>query len=109
MRRVAAMRREVAEAFEEGELAPLMKILMTRALQGDMAARLVLEYTVGRPHKAAGPDTLDVEDIAIRRRHAVTHEDIKALFSAFPARLLCAAAEAALPFIHEKMAQQIAD
>jgi hypothetical protein len=83
---------------------------MTRALQGDMAAaRLVLEYTVGKPGKAADPDMLDVEDIAIRRQHAITHEDIKALFSAFPARLLCAAAEAALPLIHEKMALQIVE
>jgi hypothetical protein len=95
MRRLAAMRREVAEAFEEGELRPLMTLLRIRALQGDMAAaRLVLEYTVGKPGKAVDPDMLDAEDVAIRRRNAITQDDIEALFSSYPARLLCLAAEA---------------
>src|SRR5262249_58773622 len=76
MRRTAAMRREVAEAFEEGELKPLMKMLMVRALQGDMAAaRLVLEYTVGKPAKAVDPDMEDVNNLEVRRRNSVGKED----------------------------------
>ena len=84
------MRREVVEAFEEGELAPLMKVLMVRALQGDMAAaRLLLEYTVGKPGKAVDPDTLDVEDIAIRRRHAITSSSRTPTLRVSPARPPC--------------------
>src|SRR5262249_16432064 len=93
MRRTAAMRREVAEAFEEGELRPLMKMLMIRALQGDMAAaRLVLEYTVGKPAKAADPDLVDVNDLEVRRRTWVRKEDI-GLVTSMAAWMLCEIAE----------------
>jgi hypothetical protein len=60
MRKTAAMRREVAEAFEDGELRPLMRKLLEQALEGDTSAAR-LEYALGglAAHREPGKRTHD--------------------------------------------------
>lgn len=110
MRRAAALRQAFSEAVNESNLGVLATMLVTRALQGDTAAaKLVLEYTVGKPGAAPNPDLMDAEDIATRRRQLVREEDIEALMRAIPAWLVCQALEAVGPALQERLALQLTE
>jgi hypothetical protein len=59
-RQVAAMRQEFFAAVTKEDIAVIARALLEKAKQGDVAAaRLVLQYTLGRPAEAVDPDRLD--------------------------------------------------
>jgi hypothetical protein len=60
-RRMAALRAALGKDIGEDEMRELGKKLYGQALSGDaVAARLLLEYLVGRPRRAPDPDALDL-------------------------------------------------
>jgi hypothetical protein len=59
-RQVAALRQEFFAAATKEDIAAIARALIEKAKQGDVAAaRLVLQYTLGRPAEAVDPDRLD--------------------------------------------------
>jgi hypothetical protein len=78
--------------------------MVKKALDGDVAAaKLVFGYAAGKPTQAPDPDTLDAHELATRRGNAASAEDMKAVFEACPARLLCAIAAVAAPLAQEHL------
>ncbi len=62
-RRLAAMRRTVAEAVTHKEMHQLVRKLYTEATQGDRAAaKLLMAYGIGCPEKVVDPDAVDVDE-----------------------------------------------
>jgi hypothetical protein len=60
-RQMAACRKALLSAVTTEELTALMRVLLDKAMQGDMAAaKLVLAYAVGKPAEQTDPDRLDV-------------------------------------------------
>lgn len=61
-RRLAAMREAVQQAVTVEDIAQLMQVLLAKALTGDLAAaKLVLQYAVGKPKPVAEPDRVEVD------------------------------------------------
>jgi hypothetical protein len=97
-RHTAAMRRAIADAVSPEQLAAIAAAMVKKAIEGDVAAaKLVFAYAAGKPGPSADPDTLDAHELAVRRGDVATAEDVKALFEACPAGLLCAIAAVAAP------------
>jgi hypothetical protein len=62
-RRLAAMREAVQRAVTVEAIEQLMGVLLGKALAGDLAAaKLVLQYAVGKPKPVAEPDRVDAEE-----------------------------------------------
>ena len=97
-RRTAAMRRAIAEAVTPQMLADLAAVMFKKGMAGDVAAaKLVFSYAAGRAAPPPDPDTLDADELAVRRNSTAGPEDMKALFERCPAWLLCAIAAVAAP------------
>jgi hypothetical protein len=62
-RRVAQLRTALLDIIRPEDIAAIMKALIERACQGDVAAaKVVLAYGLGKPAPAVNPDRLDVEE-----------------------------------------------
>jgi hypothetical protein len=65
-RRVAQLRTAALNAVSPEEMRDLVKHLYGLAMAGDTAAaRLVMEYVMGKPAPAADPDAVDLHELAI--------------------------------------------
>jgi hypothetical protein len=103
-RQTAAARKAIADAVTPEQLAAIAAVMVKKALEGDVAAaKLVFSYAAGKPAPAADPDTLDAHELATRRGNVATAADMKALFEACPAWLLCAVAAVAAPLAQEHL------
>ncbi|MEI7686824.1 MAG: hypothetical protein WCL32_17530, partial [Planctomycetota bacterium] len=62
-RRLAAMREAVQRAVTVEAIEQLMGVLLGKAMAGDLgAAKLVLQYAVGKPKPVVEPDRMDAEE-----------------------------------------------
>jgi len=62
-RQVAALRRALLEAVSPNDLRGIISKMVDLAKDGHVAAaKIVLEYTLGKPAKAVQPDQLDIEE-----------------------------------------------
>jgi hypothetical protein len=103
-RQTAAARKAIADAVTAEQLAAIAAVMVKKALEGDVAAaKLVFSYAAGKPAPAPDPDTLDAHELAVRRGGTASPEDVKALFEACPASLLCAIAAVAAPQAQEHL------
>src|SRR5688572_25683113 len=61
-RRVAELKKAALEAVDEEDLRVVMTMLKQKAQGGDVAAaKLLLQYTLGRPTESPDPDRVDLE------------------------------------------------
>jgi hypothetical protein len=103
-RQTAAARKAIADAVSPEQLAAIAAAMVKKALEGDVgAAKLVFAYAAGKPGATADPDTLDAHELATRRGNVASAEDVKALFEACPAGLLCAIAAVVAPQVQEHL------
>jgi hypothetical protein len=108
-RHTAAARKAIADAVTAEQLAAIAAVLVKKALEGDVsAAKLVFSYAAGKPTPAADPDTLDAHELATRRGNVASAEDVKALFEACPAGLLCAIAAVVAPQVEAHLEKAFA-
>jgi hypothetical protein len=70
-RQVAAMRQEFMKAVTAEDMAAIARALIDKAKEGDTAAaRIVLQYTLGKPAETVDPDRLDEMEWQQWRREA---------------------------------------
>ena len=87
-RTMAARRRAVAEAVDEATLKAIMATLVRLAIDGDVgAAKLVLQYAVGKPAAVAEPDRVDVEEWGLHQESAVHQAEIDHVLNGSPIRV----------------------
>src|SRR5262245_54176840 len=84
-RRVARLRWVLLECVTEDVRRLIVATLTQKAIAGDIsAAKLLLQYTVGKPAPAAHPDRLDADELSAFRDNACP-ADIKQTMLAVPA------------------------
>ena len=109
-RQTAALRKAAMESASARDVAEVMAVLKLGAQRGDVAAaRLWLAYTIGKPGASVDPDTLDANELEVRRQAVATAEDTKALFDSMPASLMCQLAGAVAPHVQSHMARTLAE
>jgi hypothetical protein len=78
-RRTAGLRRAIANAVSEEDIAQIVLLFKRKALEGDLAAaKFIFSYAVGRPAPAVNPDTLDHEEFVQFERDIVPPERVQA-------------------------------
>jgi hypothetical protein len=70
-RKVAALRKAVLDAVSVEDIQAVFAVLLEKAKAGDTAAaKLVLQYAVGKPGAAADPDRVDVAEWQLLRERS---------------------------------------
>ena len=65
-RRVAQMRRVILDALDEKALTRVVNSMIEQAEKGDVAAaRLLLQYSLGKPAPAVQPDRMDIDEYEV--------------------------------------------
>jgi hypothetical protein len=73
------LRRAIANAVSEEDIAQIVLLFKRKALEGDLAAaKFLFSYAVGRPAPAVNPDTLDHEEFVQFERDIVPPERVQA-------------------------------
>src|SRR5262245_62495021 len=63
-RKTAALRRAMLDAVSDQDMAEVTAAVLGKAKGGDLgAAKLLYQYTVGRPRPAQDPDRLDAHEM----------------------------------------------
>jgi hypothetical protein len=102
-RKIAAMRRAFFDAVTEEDLAAIARAMIEKAKQGGgAAARLVAQYTMGRPAEAVDPDRLDEMEWQQWQRELVEAESAP-VFTSLNAQSVNTCARVLLPAVQEKL------
>jgi hypothetical protein len=112
-RKLSAMRKAFADVVDENRLKQLAESIYHRSLAGDMvAAKLLLNYVVGKPVDSVDPDRLDLEEWKLIQQ-SPTQGELMALvgLTANPAVAadLVANDQPTTPFAQMKSVQQVLD
>src|SRR5262249_3137424 len=84
-RQTAALRSALVRKMDEGRMERLAERLSGLARQGDVpAARLVLQYTIGKPTPAVDPDDVDRLEWEREREQVVPTAEVAALSGGTP-------------------------
>src|SRR5262249_7031837 len=72
-RQLAEIRKRLLTVVPLEELDDILRIVVQKAKAGDMvAAKLVLQYIVGKPVDVVDPDRIELEDHRLRQESLVT-------------------------------------
>jgi hypothetical protein len=85
-RQVAELRKVVLDAATPDKLRKLIDALIDRATSGDnAAAKLVLQYSLGKPAATVEPDRVDVDEYRLREESAIAPDDWVPALGLWPA------------------------
>jgi hypothetical protein len=88
-RRLAAMRQAVMKAVTADDIEALLRKLLEQALSGDLAAaKLVLQYAVGKPKPVSEPDRVEAEAWEIEQGNWTDGTDMQKVLTGLP--VVCA-------------------
>jgi hypothetical protein len=97
-RKVAALRKALAEAVSEDDLKDVAAALLLQAKAGDLAAaKLLLNYLVGLPTDPVDPDTLDAQEWRIVQQATVTVGELTTAVNGMPAEVASTVARGMVP------------
>jgi hypothetical protein len=103
-REVAAMRQEFLKAVTAEDVAAIARAMIAKAKEGDVAAaKVVLQYTLGKPAQAVDPDRLDEGEWQQWQREVVHTSEADAVFEACAAETICKIARIFVPHMQQKM------
>ena len=103
-RQVAALRQEFLKAASKEDMAEIARVMIAKAKEGDAAAaKIVLQYTLGRPAEAVDPDRLDEGEWQQWQREVVHTREVDAVFEGCAAETICKLARTYVPLKQRKM------
>jgi hypothetical protein len=89
------MRQAILRAVSKDDVERVMRALVTLACEGNVAAaKLVLQYAVGKPQSAAEPDRVDVDEWNVQKDTVVSGNALEATISGLPIPIASALATA---------------
>jgi hypothetical protein len=103
------MRQEFLKAVTSEDMAGIVRAMISKAKEGDVAAaKLVLQYTLGKPAQTVDPDRLDETEWEQWQREVVQMSGAHAVFKSCAAVTACVLARALVPVLQETMFKGIA-
>src|SRR5262245_40912139 len=106
-RRVAHIKRRLLERLTDDKLDALIDKLIDLGIEGDVAAaKVVLQYALGKPVEQPHPDRLDADEVEAFRANATTNR-AQEMVQATPARPFLAVARELLPSQGAKVFKQL--
>src|SRR5262245_60732942 len=99
-RRQAELRRSVLDLFTPEDVMSLLRVMLALGRNGDVAAaRVFLEYVVGKPHKAPDPDREDHHEWQLLTEAPRLADVTERLDNGVPADLANDATRDAVPYL----------
>jgi hypothetical protein len=109
-RRLAAMREAVQRAVSVEAIEQLMAVLLAQAMAGDLgAAKLVLQYAVGKPKAVAEPDSMDAEEWELTQQSWTPAKACTELLAGVPVAAACVMVDAVADVRAEQLAASLRD
>src|SRR6516162_3377806 len=97
-RRVAMLRRAMLSIVKPNDLQTIIVKLILLACGGDVAAaRLVLQYTLGKPTESVDPDTLDLQEVELAKQRLAFRPELPEILAGLPPRVACEMAREMVP------------
>lgn len=89
-RRAAALRKALCEAVTAEDMYKVGKVMLQKALEGDVqAAKFLASYVMGRPMSAPDSDRLDLEELKIYTDEAAASAGVTAALNGMAAGMSC--------------------
>jgi hypothetical protein len=99
-RQVAELRQALLDAVTADKMRRLVEALLERAMNGDNgAARLVLQYTLGKPAATVEPDRVDVDEYRLREEAAIPPGQWLPMLNQLPASTINDLTDRIQPFV----------
>jgi hypothetical protein len=109
-RQVAGLRRALIAAVTEEDMHALARTLLAYALEGNMtAAKLLLQYVLGKPPEPVDPDTLSQREWQLFQEQPITRDDLMQTLGRFPLNVACDIVRTAQPGIAQGMMRMAAE
>ena len=109
-RRVAELRQVFYDCVTAADLEAIVVKVVEKALAGDLAAaKLLLQYLVGKPAAAVDPDTLDLHELDLYRQAPAPRVLGEVLAVQMPAEVACDIIRATLPYVAQSHADTFRD
>jgi hypothetical protein len=97
-RRVAMLRRAMLRVVQPNDLQAIIVKMILLAGEGDVAAaRLVLQYTLGKPTESVDPDTLDLQEVELAKQRLAFKPELPDILDGLPPRVACEVAREMVP------------
>jgi hypothetical protein len=107
-RRLAAYRGALLSAVTKEEVEAIGRVLVKKALDGDVAAaKLLLSYAAGKPAAAPDPDGLDFGELRLYAQAIETTLSLPSVVNALPPDVACGLVQAVRPHIAAGTARQL--
>ena len=107
-RLMAQLRSAFCKMVTEEDIQTVARELLERAKAGDVAAaRLLLNYAIGKPTDAVNPDTLDLEEWDIFRRGPVAIADLRGIVEGIPVDVVGPLVRTVKPYLNAGAADQV--
>jgi hypothetical protein len=85
-RRLASMRQAILDCVSEADIQQVMRKLVELAACGNVAAaKLVLQYAVGKPQPAPEPDRVEIDEWNVQRDSSIDGDEFQAAADGYPA------------------------
>ncbi len=107
-RLMAQLRSAFCRRISQEEIELVAETLLERAKAGDVAAaRLVLNYSIGKPTEAVNPDTLDLQEWDVYRKSPVSLDDLHRIVEGIPVEVVGRLVRTAKPFLNAGVAETV--
>jgi hypothetical protein len=109
-RQVAALRKLLLDTVAPDKLQKLVESLIERAIGGDnAAAKLVLQYTLGKPAATVEPDRVHVDEFRLREESAIPAATWIPVLNELPAELINIIGDRIGPALHQDRKEAFLD
>ncbi|MBX9681117.1 MAG: hypothetical protein K2X38_20355 [Gemmataceae bacterium] len=109
-RRVAKLRQVMLEECAEEDLRGMTRAMIDLAKGGDKAAaKLILQYTLGKPGKMVDPDRIDEDELNVLKGMALPAPVFDAMLKATPADNACRMLQLLWPALMKATGAQLAE
>ena len=97
-RQVAELRQTLLDTVSTDKLRKLVDALIQRAIQGDTAAaKVVLQYALGKPANTVDPDRTDVDEYRLRKEASIPGSEWLSVIDGMPVDVVHDIADAFIP------------
>jgi hypothetical protein len=109
-RRIAELRQGFVGALKPEDFAEIALALLAKARSGDVgAARLLLQYVLGKPGAMVQPDRIDMDEWERFKETLPMVKEMHAIMEAPPADFLLALARQVQPIVGDRVREMLGD
>jgi hypothetical protein len=109
-RQVVGLKKVVLTKITEERMGEMVEVMFARAIAGDMtAARILMQYSLGKPAEAIDPDRVDIDDFKVREEAAIPLDRCTDMLERLSAKYVNIIAEHVWPCAQQRIIGPLVD